>query len=93
MAKDMKSLKYVPQEKSLDNEEMDCGMPVGDQFPCLYVDSKQMPEIEDWEVGSEYMITVQVRMKSYSLNDRGDGRSNAELSIESYETKTGKSLD
>lgn len=87
--KGYKSLQYVPSEKSLD---VCCDMPSGPNFPSMYVDSKQMPEIDDWEVGMEYELTIRVKMKSYSVSDRGDGRSNAELSIEAYEGEAEKSL-
>lgn len=86
----MKSLAYVPQDKNL---EVCCDVPSGPNYPSLYVDSKQIPEIEDWEVGLEYELTVRVKMSSYSVSERGDGRSNAELTVESYERETEKSLD
>lgn len=92
MAMEMKSLQYVPKkEKSLEEDHAIHGP----DFPCLYVDSVQMPEIDEWEVGEEYEIKIKVKMKSYSINDEGsdrDQRSRAELSVESYERKTEKSL-
>ncbi len=91
MAKANKSLEYVPEERNLEKE---FSMPghFGPDYPCLYVDSVQMPEIEEWEVGEEYEIKVKVKMKSYSISDGGDGRSRAELSVESYERNSEKSL-
>ena len=91
MAKEMKSLQYVPQDKSLDAHEVS-ELSHGPDFPCLYIDSKQMPEIDEWEVGEEYEIKLKVKMKSYSISDEGDQRSRAELSVESYERKSEKSL-
>jgi hypothetical protein len=91
MDKGYKSLKYIPQEKSLDTCCEVSPYP-GDRFPSVYVDSKQMPEINDWEVGLEYDLHIRVKMKSYSVSDNGDGRSNAELSIEGYARETEKSL-
>ncbi len=90
MAKAMKSLQYVPEQKTLECEP--CCVPDRVSFPSMYVDSKQIPEIDEWEVGEEYVITVKVCMKSYSIHE-GSDRSNAELSVESYEREAEKSLD
>ena len=87
----MKSLAYVPQEKSLNHEDC-CVAPSGPNYPSLYVDSKQIPEIDSWEVGMEYTLTVRVKMTSYSVREDSD-RSSAELTVESYEREDQKSLD
>lgn len=86
----MKSLQYVPEVKSLDCEP--CSIPRSDSYPTMYVDSKQMPEIDEWEVGKEYTVKVVLKMKSYSIRE-GSDRSNAEFCIESYAGKTEKSLN
>lgn len=90
MDKGMKSLKPIPESKSL--EDIEVSSPYMSRCPSIYVDSKQMPEIDEWEVGKEYLLTVRVCMKSYSIREESD-RSNAEIEIESYARKTEKSLD
>lgn len=90
MAKAMKTLERIPETKNLSC--VPCVEMERPDFPCLYLDSKQMPEIDSWKVGEEYLITISVKMKSYSISDTGDKRSRAELSVESYERETKKSL-
>jgi hypothetical protein len=91
MAKGFKSMQYVPEEKNL--ESCDPCRIKGPDYPSLYVDSKQMPEIDSWKVGEEYEIKIRVKMSSYAVSDRGDGRSSASLSVEGYERENKKSLD
>lgn len=90
MAKKMKSLEYVPREKSLGDSPID--VPSSPMYPCFYLDSKQMPEIEDWKVGEEYEMTIKVHMKSLSKRE-DDDRYNAEFSVESYAREDQKSLN
>lgn len=70
-------------------------MPARISYPCFYVDSKQMPEIDSWEVGQEYVITVKVKMVSYSLDENmeKESQSNASLDVIEYATKAPKSLN
>lgn len=85
----MKSLAKIP-EKMLSVPEVSDGP----YYPCVYVDGKQMPEIDDWEVGEEYTITVKVKVRSYTMSeDEKNERSSAELELIEYGTKTPKSLD
>lgn len=89
---EMKSLGKMP-EKSLGDCCVPMEAPKEPYFPSTYVDSKQMPEIDEWEVGEEYTITVVVKMRSYSLSERADeSRSSAELELLKYATKAPKSL-
>ena len=90
MAKGMKSLAHVPEMKSLD---CDVVMPVSNSYPTLYVDSVQMPEIKEWQIGMEYEIKVRVCMKSYTIREGEEGRAHAEIEIQSYERENQKSLD
>lgn len=93
MPKEMKSLGQMP-ERSL---EM-CSIPYGDSkgpyFPSFYVNSKQMPEIDEWKVGEEYVITVKVKMNSFTSNDdaQNGAKSSANIELLEYATKTQKSL-
>lgn len=84
----MKSLAKEP-EKMLYPE-----VAAGPYHPSFYVDSKQMPEIDKWEVGKEYVITVKVKMCSYNLNEsEKNSRSSASFDMIEYGTKAPKSLD
>ena len=37
--------------------------------PSFHVDSNQMPEVEDWEVGKKYRLIIEVEQKSKHQND------------------------
>ena len=76
----MKSLEHRP-EYSL---EPTTSSP---SFPCLYVDGEQMPEINKWEVGEEYKITLKVKMRDYSSHTDIKGtHSHATLDAVAYDT-------
>lgn len=49
--------------------------------PSFHVESKQMSEIENWEVGDKYKLIIEVKMKSKSDNVRG---TSASLDIVAY---------
>lgn len=88
----MKSLGKNPS-KELEGSYVESTTPEKIYFPSFYVDSKQMPDIDNWEVGKEYTITVKVKMCSYSLSEREDkSMSSAEIEVLEYATKTPKTL-
>ena len=88
----MKSLGKTPS-KELEGSYVESTSPEKTYFPSFYVDSKQMPDIDNWEVGEEYTITVKVKMCSYSLSEREDkSMSSAEIEVLEYATKSPKTL-
>lgn len=79
----MKSLQ-LKREKSLDV----CMSPEMDRvyYPEAYVRGDQMPEIDKWDVGEEYTVTMKVRMRSYDKNETLEGtRSTACIELIAYE--------
>lgn len=41
-------------------------------YPSLHLDSKQLSEIKNWEVGKSYTITLKIKQTSKIENDKGD---------------------
>lgn len=90
----MHSMK-MRREKSLTTE------PEMPMFPSVYVDHKQMPDIEDWEVGKEYTIkNMKMRMASKEMSEGEEGkRHSARMELMGYDSekkhegKTEKHLD
>lgn len=77
----MKSLEIKPA-RSL---EETCG-PADTRYPITHVDDKQMPEINDWQVGKEYTIKMKVRMRSFDRSETIDTtHANACLDLLEYE--------
>lgn len=56
----LKKIKKLPTPKAFAIDNM------GMNFPTLYVDSGQMPEIKEWEVGKTYKVVVELKQKSKS---------------------------
>ena len=69
----MLKLKKIEAEKAQDYPE------VGARFlPTLYLDSKQVSEIRDWEVGEEYTLVIKVKQTGKNENDKEkDGKVNS----------------
>lgn len=61
-------------------------MPMMSMFPHLCVDNKQMSEINSWEVGKTYKLTVEVKMTSYEqeIDIKKGESSHADFDIVSY---------
>lgn len=77
----MKSLQ-IQRNHSLDYPEMP-------QYPRIYVDSKQMSEIGDWEVGETYELKVKIKMTGKTeTENRVDGN----FDVIAYERTNKKSL-
>jgi|GEM_PF-5644686 len=56
-------------------------------YPSLYVDEKEMPEIEDWKVGQEYELKI--RVKVTTKDEYADGTAtNSRLEVIAYEDLT-----
>lgn len=91
----MKSLGYTP-EKTLDTCDgpciCGCCSECKPSFPTMYVNSKQMPEIDEWDIGESYDITVTVRMRNRSEYEKSKEGSSADLVVEAYDAKSKKSL-
>lgn len=51
-----------------------------DDKPSFMVDSNSLPEIKDWDVGTDYKIEILVTQKS--VHDAGDGVVQARFSIQ-----------
>ena len=52
-------------------------------YPCMYVSESDIPEVNDWEVGKEYILEVKVKMTS--KDEYADGRdTNARLEVTAY---------
>lgn len=67
--------------------------PIMADYPTFHVSDKQMPEIEDWEVGKSYTIKVKVKMidrSEFESLERESGH--ATFEVISYETVGQKSL-
>lgn len=91
MAKGMKSLERVYERELCDCcGPHVCGKPEPD-YPCLFVDAKQMPEIDSWEVGKTYEIRIRVKLKERSEREKSSNGSTGVLAIEAYERE--KSLN
>lgn len=58
--------------------------PMRTDYPSFYLNAKQMPEIEDWQVGEEYTLTVKVRLES--KNKELTSPASGSLEVLSYET-------
>lgn len=41
-------------------------------YPSISLDSDALPEIRDWEVGSDYYILMKVTQKSLNINDSAE---------------------
>lgn len=63
-------------------------------LPSLHLSSKQMPEIRNWEVGSNYKLVIEVNMRSKS-EDEKSGKTNASGSLElvAYKVIKEKTID
>jgi hypothetical protein len=58
-------------------------------FPSFHVDEREMPEIDGWEVGKEYVLNIKVKMTN--KDEYSDGRDTcARLEVLAYEDKTPK---
>ena len=57
-------------------------------FPCFYVSDDEMPEVSDWEIDGEYMLTVKVHVANKSQHVDLDGTdTDATLEVLSYEVQ------
>lgn len=79
----MLKLKKIEAEKYPEYPEQ------GARFlPTIYLDSRQIAEIRDWEVGEEYTLILKVKQTSKSENDKEkDGKVNsvrAEFDVIAY---------
>ena len=94
MAKHLKKIPVRRPQKSKGGMGMDV-MP-GDQDmlpmhrPSFNVHAKQMPEIEDWEVGKRYRLEVLVEMTARRQDKFSD---NAELELVAYKAEEKKSYE
>ena len=61
-------------------------------FPTLYVDDGQIPEIVDWDVNETYRVVVELKQKSKSSMSVGGGaeRVDARFDIVAYKVITEK---
>lgn len=51
-------------------------------YPCLYVDSDQLPELEGVEVGDEFTVTFKVKVKAVDVRETDEGKkSNYDLEL------------
>lgn len=50
--------------------------------PSFHVNSKQIPEIKNWEVGKKYRLTIEVEQKS--MNEGDDGVRGASFDLVAY---------
>jgi len=68
--------------------QTDFGLEVGDKFfPSLYVDETEIPEIDSWKVGNEYLLNIKVKMTN--KDEYANGRhTSARLEVLSYEDLT-----
>ena len=74
-------MKSLEKKSELSMDECSMG-----NFPQLYVDDEQMPEIVDWEVDKKYTLKVVVQMKTQNTHTDIDGTdTNAYFDITSYE--------
>ena len=56
-------------------------------FPSFYVDEHEMPIIDSWKVGGEYVLKIKVKMTT--KDEYSDGRdTNARLEVLAYEDLT-----
>ena len=61
------TLKKIPVSKGEDSVKVN---PSSSMYPpSFYVSDKQMPEIENWEVGEKYTMVIEVEQKSMSEGD------------------------
>lgn len=76
----MKSLARKPER------DLDMSVPMAPEYPTVYISGEVMPEINSWEVGKEYVITVKVRMRDFSKEETIDRTSShACLELLEYE--------
>ena len=60
--------------------------PMESSFPSFHVGGMQMPEIDSWATGGEYMLTVKVKMRHHSTDIDMHGKSSdARLDVLEYE--------
>lgn len=51
-------------------------------YPNIYLNSKELPDIADWDVGGEYYIVLKVEQKSKSIRtENGEDRVGADFDI------------
>lgn len=79
-------LKTIKKPKE---EKMDMSTSMS-MLPSFHVDTKQMPEIKNWEVGKKYRLVVEVEQTSYHEDDHSSG---ASFNITAYEILNGKNYD
>lgn len=53
-------------------------------YPCVYVDSEQMPEVKDMSIGEEKVVTFTVRLKSAHEYDTEGKKISADLELRDY---------
>lgn len=64
--------------KKIQSEKIDMVEEGRRYLPTLYLDSKQVPEIKDWEVGETYHVILELRQTSKNENDtEKDGKVNS----------------
>lgn len=78
-------LKKIKQNKM---EDTACDMPskLSDyHLPNLYLNSKQIPEIKDWEVGKSYKIVLEVKEVASRIESNMDvEHMTADFKVKSY---------
>lgn len=64
-------------------------------LPTIYVNSEQMPEVADWEVGKKYRVLIEVEQKSKSETAVNGGKQiiDARFNIVAYKAIEGKKVD
>lgn len=78
----MLKLKKIPTEK-WDNKGLDAPY-----FPGVNFDTKQIPEIKEWEVGETYQIVLEIKQTSKSEDK--EGKVNASFDITGYKVLDGE---
>ena len=74
--------------KSLAKESPhELAMPSTPYYPSFHVDSQQMPEILNWEVGEEYPFKAKIKMTHKDESEHGAG---SVFEITQYERKNKK---
>ena len=81
-------LKKIPVH---DHDDMKGEMKGGMMPPYLGIESKQVPEVKDWEVGETYRLVVDLKQTSKS-EDR-DGRVSGGFELIAYKHIPEKSID
>jgi len=66
--------------------------PVPYWYPSFHVNSKQIPEIKDWETGKNYKMVIEVNLSSKNQSER-DGNTNTSASLEVVAYAVGKAKD